>query len=324
MSTKEHLLRELRKEDWVSGEALGEALGISRAAIGKQITSLRNEGYEIEASTKKGYRLLGVSRKVLPIEIQTGLKTRVLGRTLIEHHEQIDSTNLRAQQLANEGAAEGTVVVAEGQRLGRGRRGRAWHSPEGLGLYFSIILRPAIFPQDAPKLNLVAGVAVVRVLKRVNGVEAKLKWPNDVEIGGKKVAGILTSMVADMESIHNIVIGVGINVNGKTSDFPDDLRNTGTSVRMAVGKDQDRSAVMRAWLEEFEGLYDEFRLNGFGKILQEWRENSAMVGRTVRIDLVEGAVKGRVRDVDDDGYLVVVQEGGGERRIVSGDVAMVV
>jgi BirA family biotin operon repressor/biotin-[acetyl-CoA-carboxylase] ligase len=324
MTTKEQLLLQLRHErdGWVSGEALGEALGISRAAISKQIGVLRRDGYAIEASTKKGYRLVELSGKLLGVEIQQGLRTRVLGKELIEYHELIDSTNSRAEQLAAEGAREGALVVAEGQRLGKGRRGRVWYSPPGEGLYFSLVLRPQISPQDAPKLNLVASVAVARALEAVTGVKSGLKWPNDVQISGKKVSGILTSMVADMESVQSVVLGIGINVNSKIEDFPEELREKVTSVAIELGDRVQRVELLRSFLEEFEGLYEAFLHAGFGRILKEWRQRASMAGKCVRIELVDGAIEGKVLDVDADGYLIVETKPGQARRIVAGDLTI--
>ena len=213
MTTKDQLLLYLKekRENWVSGELLSDELGVSRAAVWKHVRKLREEGYVIKSSPRKGYCFSKTSDLLLPNEIRDGLDTRTFGKRNIDYFMEIDSTNMRAKDLAAEGAPEGTVVIAEKQTKGRGRKGRSWHSPLGHGIYTSLILKPAMSPSGAPRITLMTAVAIAEALLSLVHLEVRIKWPNDIIVNGKKLAGILTEISTEMDAVNYIVVGVGIN-----------------------------------------------------------------------------------------------------------------
>ncbi len=324
MLTKRQLLIYLKegKGTWVSGELLAHKMAVSRSAVWKHIGSLRNDGYVIESSRKKGYLLRETSDLLLADEIREGLNTSVFGKGEIIYFRETDSTNVRAKFLAGDGAPEGTVVVAEKQTQGRGRKGRTWFSPESEGIYTSIILRPPIAPNEAPKLTLMASVAVAEALLSLTSLKVNIKWPNDILINGKKVAGILTEISTDMDRIDYVVIGVGVNVNTSRKGLHLDIRQTATSVFMETGKVFPRIALLRAFLEWLEIYYEAFTAKGFDPILNRWKHFADIIGRRISVDLMDSIRVGTVLDVDKDGFLILQNHKGTIERIISGDVTL--
>ena len=239
--------------DPISGEYLATQLGLSRAAVWKRVHRLKAQGYVIEGSPRRGYRLLAVPDKLLPEEVLQGLKTGVFTGP-VHYFETLDSTNDLAKALAVQGAPEGTVVVAEAQTSGRGRLGREWDSPPGVGLYVSLVLRPMLPPMELPQITLTTAVAVVRAVRRVAGLAPGIKWPNDLLLNGKKLGGILTEMETESDRIRHVVVGLGLNVNNP--GFPPELAATATSLALEAGRTFSRVNLLQAWLEEFEALYE--------------------------------------------------------------------
>ncbi|HYA15181.1 MAG TPA: biotin--[acetyl-CoA-carboxylase] ligase [Syntrophales bacterium] len=326
MSTKHQLLIYLKegKDTWVSGEYLAHRMAISRTAIWKHIRNLKEDGYIIESSPKKGYLLRQSSDLLLVNEIQEGLTTIIFGKVDIAYFRETDSTNLRAKLLASDGAPEGTVVVAESQTRGRGRRGRSWFSPSGEGIYTSIILRPSISPNEAPKLTLMASVAVAETLLSMTSLKnINIKWPNDILINGRKIAGILTEISMEMDRIDYIVVGVGINVNTPYKSLPLDIQDIATSVLMETGKPFPRIALLRAYLEWLEIYYDTFKTRGFEPIMNRWKSLADIVGHRVSVDMIDRVRVGEVIDIDKDGFLILKEDAGSIERIISGDVTLV-
>ncbi len=324
MSTKQQLLIYLKegKGTWVSGESLAHKMAISRTAIWKHVRNLKEDGYVIESSPKKGYLLRQASDLLLVNEIQEGLNTSVFGKRDIAYFKETDSTNLRAKFLASDGAPEGTVVVAESQTRGRGRRGRSWFSPSGEGIYTSIILRPSISPNEAPKLTLMASVAVAEALLSMTSLDINIKWPNDILVKGRKIAGILTEISMEMDRIDYIVIGVGINVNTPRKSLPPDIRDIATSVFMETGKPFPRIALLRAYLEWLEIYYETFKTKGFEPVMNRWKSLADIIGHRVSVDMIDRVRVGEVLDVDKDGFLILKEQGGALERIISGDVTL--
>jgi len=324
MSTKQQLLIYLKegKGTWVSGESLAHEMAISRTAIWKHVRKLKEDGYIIESSPKKGYLLRQASDLLLVNEIQEGLNTGVFGKRDIAYFRETDSTNLRAKSLASDGAPEGTVVVAESQTQGRGRRGRSWFSPSGEGIYTSIILRPSISPNEAPKLTLMASVAVAETLLSMTSLNINIKWPNDILVKGRKIAGILTEISMEMDRIDYIVIGVGINVNTHRKSLPTDIRDIATSVFMETGKPFPRIALLRAYLEWLEIYYETFKTKGFEPVMNRWKTLADIIGHRVSVDMIDRVRVGEVLDVDKDGFLILKEQGGALERIISGDVTL--
>lgn len=322
MSTKEALLKYLKESAgvWTSGETLAAALAISRSAIWKHIKTLQEEGYGIASSTKRGYVLQEVPDRLLPAEIRDGLDTRVFGRERLDYFAETDSTNIRARALAHEGAPEGTIVVAEAQTQGRGRRGRSWFSPPGCSLYLSIILRPRVQPHEAPQLTLLAAVAMAETLLETADLPFTIKWPNDILVNGKKISGILTEMSLEMDRVDYVVVGVGLNVNTPEEAIAEDIRDIATSLRMLTGKIFSRVRLLQVFLEKLEYYYGLFQNRQFEKIRDRWKELSGIIGRQVKIENLDRAYEGEVVDIDQDGFLVLRSSAGELQRIVAGDV----
>ncbi|MDD5641636.1 MAG: biotin--[acetyl-CoA-carboxylase] ligase [Syntrophales bacterium] len=301
----------------LSGEALAGILGLSRAAVWKRINRLKALGYDIEGSPRRGYRLLGVPDKLLPAEILQGLNTRYL-KGPIHHFDSLPSTNDLAKELGSQDAPEGSLVVAESQTKGRGRLGREWDSPPGTGLYVSLLLRPPLPPTEMPQITLTTAVAVVRALKRAAGVAPGIKWPNDLLLDGKKLGGILTEMETESGQIRHLVVGLGLNVNNR--EFPPPLNRTATSLVLATGSSFCRRDILRAWLEEFEALYDFFLNQDFGVILDEWREYNVTLGQTVTVRQGPREISGLALEVATDGALLLRQRTGEVVRVTSGEI----
>lgn len=320
--TKERLLTCLKRhrQSWVSGESLSSDLGVSRSAVWKHIAGLRKEGYLIRSSPKKGYSLEEVPDLLLPAEIREKPTTRVFGRRDIVYLPQVDSTNTRAKELAGRGAPEGALVITEQQTGGRGRRGRTWFSPPGEAIYVSLILRPRITPVEAPKMTLMAGVAVAETLLSAISLEARIKWPNDILVGGKKIAGILTELSTEMDAINFVIVGLGLNVN--IGAFPDELRGSATSVLLETGKRFPRVKLIREFLGWFEKYYAEFQRTGFAPLLARWKYLSDMIGKTVTVDVLGSRHRGEVHGIDEDGILILKDSRGDYHRIFSGEVLL--
>jgi BirA family transcriptional regulator, biotin operon repressor / biotin---[acetyl-CoA-carboxylase] ligase len=325
LTTRDKLLIFLKenKENWVSGEWLSQRLAVSRAAINKHVRHLRQMGYPIGTSTNKGYCLGEPLDLLLPDEIREGLETRIFGARDIVFLPETDSTNLRAKELAAGGAPEGSIVIAEKQTAGRGRKGRSWHSPEGGGIYLSLILRPAMTPSEAPKITLMTGVAAAEALLTLTHLDVRIKWPNDLLVGGKKIAGILTEISTDMDGIDYVVVGIGINVNIPLESLAPELRESATSVLIAGGQPLPRVKVIRAFLKSFEDYYGLMQGRGFEPIRTRWKELSNILGRHITVEMIAKSLAGEVVDIDMDGVLIVKDHQGRLHRIVSGDVTLI-
>ena len=325
MPTKDALLEQLKeaKESWISGETLAAGLMVSRSAVWKQVRALQDEGYLIESSTKKGYRLRKRSELLLPAEIRDGLRTALFGQERIDYFPRIDSTNIRARMIAAEGAPEGSVVVAEEQLQGKGRRGRVWFSPAGEGIYCSVILRPRIPPYDAPQLVLASAVAAAETLLGHTALPVAIKWPNDILVSGRKIAGILTEMSVDMDRIDYVIIGLGLNVNTPAENLPPEIAGIATSLRAETGQTISRAALLRTYLEKLEGLYALFQERNFEPIRERWLDLAKIIGRQVKIAGVETTYEGEVVDIDPNGFLILKSADGTTQRILAGDVSLI-
>ncbi|HAW60370.1 MAG TPA: biotin--[acetyl-CoA-carboxylase] ligase [Actinobacteria bacterium] len=325
MPTKESVLFILKEEegDYISGADISSRLSLSRTAVWKAVNGLREEGYEIDASPRLGYRLVQVPDLLLPAEIRYSLSTRILGRE-IYYFDKVVSTNDFAEELAGRGALEGTLVVAERQIGGKGRLGRRWFSPLG-GIWISVILRPRISPLDAPKITFLAGVAVADAIGEVTtptAGEAVIKWPNDVLINDRKVAGILTEMSAEVDRVNFVVLGIGVNANVDSGDFPPDLRPGVVSLSEAVGEKVDRVAILRAVLRRLEEGYLGLQRGEFGPVLNRWRNLCETLGSWVKVAMLEGEIVGEAVDVDEHGGLILRDVSGKERVVHAGDVTV--
>lgn len=324
-TTREKLLAELKKQAGipVSGEALSRVLGISRSAVSKHVAALKSTGYDIKSTPGRGHVLCDPPDLLLPGEIRHGLTTRVFGRHRIDHHDITASTNDLAKDLAAQGADEGTLVVAEEQSAGRGRKGRSWLAPKGQGILMSLILRPHMSPSEASRITLMTAVALAETLIETTNLPVLIKWPNDILIHGKKLAGILTEMSMEMDQVDYVVVGLGLNVNTPARDFPSEIKDIASSLAAETGKTWSRSDVMRRFLVWFEDYYARVTGQGFTDVMRRWKELSDIIGRSVTVAMVgEQKINGRVRDVDDDGILILEDDEGEVHRVMSGDVLL--
>ena len=307
-------------DTYISGEEIAEKLGVTRTAVWKHIKELRRAGYDIESQSRSGYALKGTPDVLTPEEIAPLLAGSLFGTNIL-YHEETRSTNEDAKAAANAGAPDGTLVVTEFQGTGHGRLSRGWFCPKGEGVLFSVVLRPTAFlPQEAPKCTLLAAVAVARAIRGL-GIDVGIKWPNDILAGGKKLVGILTEMSAEMERIHYIVIGTGINVNIAPAEFSPDIKDMATSLSILAGHAVDRRQLLAAILCEMEALYAAAQEQGFAPIFDAWRELSVTLGKDVRVLGVGETFEGRAADIDETGALLVDTEHG-RRRVLAGDVSI--
>jgi len=304
---KGEILKALRGSgDYVSGEVISKELGISRVSIWKHIHSLKEDGYIVEASPK-GYRLVSSPDLLLPCEFPS-----LEGK--LHHFRELGSTMDVARELAKRGAGAGTIIVAESQSRGRGRLGREWLSPEG-GIYFTVILRPKISPICAPRINLMASVAVAITIRKLFGLRAELKWPNDVLIQGRKVCGILAEMDAEMDVINFVNLGIGINVNSTISQFGE----TATSLKDEVGGEISRKEFFRSLVTEILRYAQKQALLIKADLLEEWKSLSATLNREVRIVSPGEVIVGQAIDIDTNGALIVKGKDGSLRTVIAGD-----
>ena len=295
--------------------------GVSRAAVWKHVRQLVGRGYRIARENRRGYRLEAAPDRLLPAEIAARLSARRIGR-VIHHFDSTDSTQRHAMALAREGAPEGTVVIAERQTHGRGRLGRSFFSPQGVSLYASMILRPEIPPGLAPQITLVAGLAVAEAVERHARLRPALKWPNDVLLDGRKVAGILTEMESEADRVLFVVCGPGVNLNVPRAAFPPELRRIATSILATTGRAVDRVAFATDLFEAFERLYDEFLSRGFGALRARWQALSVLTGRHVTVEGAGAPIEGEVVGIEDDGALTLESRGGKRIRVIAGDVTL--
>jgi BirA family biotin operon repressor/biotin-[acetyl-CoA-carboxylase] ligase len=322
MEGKEGLLERLKQAEghWVSGEILSGEMSMTRSAVWKHVCKLRNEGYEIKSSPRKGYLLHRIPDRLFPREVRSGLQTTIFGQGEIVHFSETDSTNSRAKELAGRETPEGTIVLAERQTVGRGRRGRSWFSPDGSGLYLSLVLRPKVVPAEAPKMTLMTAVAVCDVLIPYLPSLPRVKWPNDILVGGRKIAGILTEISTEPDAIDYVVVGLGLNVNVPARQFPKEIRDKATSILVETGKVHSRAAILRSFLEHFERIYALFREGRFRLILDRWKAFAGTTGQRARVDQIGRVLTGEIQDVDENGSLLLRDEKGNLHRIVSGDI----
>lgn len=317
---KSEILSALREaEDYVSGQYLCEKLGVSRTAVWKGIQKLRQEGYVIEAVSNKGYRLAGTEDVLNADELKSLRKTGWIGRE-IHYFDVTDSTNLRAKQLAEKGSCHGTLVVADRQDAGRGRRGKSWTSPAGISVYMSLLLKPEIKPESASMLTLIAGLSVARAIKEGAGISPQIKWPNDIVINGKKVCGILAELSTEIEQIHYVVVGIGINVRNR--EFPEEIAPIATSIVLEGKEEIRRAELIEAVCRFFEHYYDIFcKTNDLSALCQEYNEYLVNRGRQVKVLDPQKSFEGKALGITDKGELVVETEEG-EKLVSAGEVSV--
>lgn len=323
ISLEQRLLELLRETEGrvISGEELGCELAVSRTAVWKHVKNLMKQGYLIESVPSRGYRFLAAPDVLTTLELTVGLRTKRIG-CQVTCVQETDSTNLLAFRFAENAAPEGAVVIAEAQTGGKGRLGRHWESPPGVNLYCSVILRPPMSPARAPQLTFLSAVAVARTIEEITCLQPKIKWPNDVLVNGMKVAGLLNEMSAETDTIHCVVLGIGVNLNMGREQFPRELRQPASSLLLESGETVNRVAFTRSLLTALDTLYDDYLNNGFTPIREEWLSRSTVQGRTVQVSFGNGVTEGVVIGVDSDGALLLDRGSGPPERVLAGDVAI--
>lgn len=311
------------KGKFISGDILGSAVGISRAAVWKSIQALRAEGFPIEAARKKGYRIGPEHDFLIPQEIAGNLTTSTMGRKIF-YTSRTGSTNDDAKSMADS-APDGTAVISEIQTKGKGRLGRKWESPGG-GIFLSLILKPKIPPFRVPGLSLVVGYAVAKTLQSDFGLEALVKWPNDVLVSNRKIAGILCEMRAELDRVSHVIVGTGLNANVSTSDMPEAVREKSTSVAGSLGRPVDRSILIAKLLNRLEPCYLEFIECGLECFLPEIQDMLAYMGSPVMIhntSFGSGETQhGVLHGLDKEGRLILLTSSGAIRAFAAGDVSL--
>lgn len=306
--------------DYVSGERMSGEFGVSRSMIWKVIKGLRDEGYVIDSVTNKGYKLVEVPNLVTGEEIRSVLETTFFGRKIYDYVE-VDSTNVIAKGKAREGALEGTVVIADAQTGGKGRLGKVWDSPGGMGVWMSLVVRPEILPQDVSGITLVAGLAICEAIRKITSLPAYIKWPNDIVVNGKKVCGILTEMSAEIDRVNYVIIGMGINVN--TTDFPQALQGVGTSLKIESGSHYRRKDIVAEVLMFFETYYDKYKQEkSLAGILEAYKSFCITLKNDVQVTNKDDTYWARPLDIDKTGSLIVEREDGSKETITSGEVSV--
>jgi BirA family biotin operon repressor/biotin-[acetyl-CoA-carboxylase] ligase len=312
------ILERLLGQAPVSGAALAGHLGLSRTAVWKHVLRLKQSGLDIESRPGQGYRLLSLPDRLLPALIRRRLTRGIFGRTIYAFSE-TDSTNTRARELAERGAAEGTLVVAEHQTRGRGRMDRGWVSPPGENLLLSLLLRPRLTPRETFSLVMLVSVSLCGAIQSETGLISGIKWPNDIYLNGKKIAGILAEFAADSDRISHVVIGLGVNVNW----FPDGLppgSQPATSLSAEAGRRISRLDLLVSFLNRSEELYREAEQQGYLSLRREWERLSLVRDRPVRIETGKETWEGTARGIDEQGALIVTLADGRQRLFHAGDV----
>ncbi len=302
---KEEILRLLRSADgYISGQELCNRFGVSRTAVWKVINQLKEAGYEIEAQQNKGYRLMAAPDLMTEAEIKSLMHTEWVAKEVL-YFDTIDSTNTKAQELAEKGYPSGTLVVADKQESGKGRRGRSWVSPSGTGIFMTLMIKPDINPNNASMLTLVAALAVAKAITSVTGEKALIKWPNDIVINGKKVCGILTEMNAQFDYINHIVVGIGINVHNES--FPEEISQMASSLMIeAGGKRFHRAQIIAETMSYFEQYYDTFlKTQDLSALVREYDELLVNRNKSVRVLDPKEPFDGKAMGITPKGELIV-------------------
>lgn len=318
---KAEILAWLRESDkFVSGQELCNRFGVSRTAVWKVINQLKKEGYRIEAVQNKGYHMVSSPDLLSKYELESRLNTEWLGKEIV-YKDVTASTNADVRRMAEDGAKEGLLVVADGQTLGKGRRGRTWESPKGTNLYFSMLLKPDFSPDKASMITLVAAYSVAKVIRKNTGLDAKIKWPNDIVVDKKKVCGILTEMNMERDYIHHIVVGVGINVNEE--EFPEEIIDMATSLKNEKGSILSRANLLSDILSQMEKDYAMFLQAGDLKpFVDEYNQMLVNKGALVKVLDPKGEFSGIAGGINEEGMLIVFKENGQIEKVYAGEVSV--
>lgn len=304
----------------LSGQQLADDFEISRTAIWKHLQTLQEEGYTFETIKRKGYLLTDMPDRVDPARISATISTDRYGKT-IHYLEECPTTQEIAQQLAREGAPDGTIVIAESQTEGKGRMMRPWESTKSKGIWMTVIVRPNVLPHQAPQFTLIAAVAIVNAMKSLyKNFTPVIKWPNDLLVNGRKCTGILTEMLAEIDRVDALLIGIGINVNQQLNDFPEELHDIATSISIEEGNSIDRGELVASILSYLERYCDQYVQKGFSEIKTLWEESSGTIGKRIRATTLREVFEGVAIGITEDGILEIKLDNGDIKRVYSADI----
>jgi BirA family biotin operon repressor/biotin-[acetyl-CoA-carboxylase] ligase len=305
----------------VPGPKIAAEIGVTGSTVWRWIVELRSLGMEIRGFPGSGYQLVKIPDILVPSLLRPELGEGAIGRSIV-HYFRTESTNNIALELAAAGAEHGTVVVAEEQTAGRGRLGRVWYSEKSSGIYASVILRPPLAPAAAPVLTLMAGVAAQQAVSSTTGLAVDIRWPNDLLVNGKKVCGILTEMSAELDRLHAVVLGLGINVNH--TQMPRELQLIATSLRLEANRIISRSKLFVTLLREMERYYRLLLREGNKAITERWQEVSSFArDKRVRVVTSAGETLATTAGLDPSGALRIRHDNGHEELLVAGEVVEV-
>jgi BirA family biotin operon repressor/biotin-[acetyl-CoA-carboxylase] ligase len=297
----------IHNTEYLSGQDLSDVLRISRVAVWKQIKKIQALGYTVESKQKEGYKLTKNSDLLLPWEIVLGLETKVLGQQAY-YFDSVDSTQNQAMKMVNESKKEGIIIIAEKQTGGRGRSGRKWISPKG-GIWFSIILHPKFDISNTTLFPIASSLALSIAIQKTCKVSTELKWPNDLTIKGKKLAGMLIDASFESNKIENLVLGVGINFNVNVKEIENELKKTPNFYGVSSLNDQKNKStqieLIQSFLLELEKVYEELNKNQIKKTIAEWTKRSSTIGKKVEMNTLDGKITGKAIKIDEDGGLII-------------------
>ena len=319
---KDLIIKELieNKSTFISGQEISNKYQITRAAVWKHIKKLKEEGYDIESVTNKGYRLIEEPDKLETAYLDFE-KNWIIGKEYL-YFKEIDSTNAFAKQIAMD-KQEGTIILAEKQTKGKGRLGRIWTSDEEVGIYMTVILKPDMLPSDAVMMTQVAAAAVVKAMQDTFQCDAKIKWPSDIILDNKKVCGILTELSGEIESLNYIILGIGVNVNQINKDFTEELQDKATSIRICLGEKVYRKKLLLTILDNLNKMYKAFaNEKSLDNVMDICRQHSATLGKDVRVSKNHTIIEGKAIDITDRGGLMIQDKAGNQTEIISGEVSV--
>lgn len=321
-STRNKLIQLLavHKDTYISGQTLSDELNISRSAIWKHMNELKKDGYVIEGKSNRGYRIISSPDKISENTISWGLETEWLGRKII-HKESVATTQRIAHEMALDGAKHGTVVIANEQTEGKGRINRTFHSKKDDGIWMSIILRPNILPYQAPQLTLLTATVLASVFDQYAKIKPQIKWPNDVLIQGKKISGILTEMQAEQDQVLYVIVGIGININQEIHDFPEEVRDKVTSLKLESNQKWDLVPLIQKMLHIFEEKYHYFIENGFAHVKHDWENYGFRIHERLQITTSHNTWSGIFLGVAEDGALMAELDSGEIKKVYSGEIS---
>ena len=307
--------------EYLSGQDLSDVLRISRVAIWKHIKKIQELGYVVESKQKLGYKLISNSDLLLPWEITSGLKTKIIGQQAY-YFDSLDSTQNQALKMAGDPANDGSVIIAEKQTGGKGRSGRKWVSPKG-GIWLSLILYPKFDISITTLFPIASALALSKAIEQVFKISPELKWPNDLTIKSKKLAGMLVDVSLESNKIEKLVLGVGINFDVDVKGMEKTLKKTPNFYGVAsLGehkKEVKASYLVQVFFIELEKIYESLNKKDIKKIISEWTERSSTIGKEIEIDTVNGKIKGKAIKIDDDGALVI-NSNNKMTKIIAGDI----